>query len=101
MRIRTLALSLAMTLAAAAPLQAQQAPPIRVDDTVAPLFVPGPDAARLARFDAFVASVRPPQGDPKQVDELFDKFLSENLQYCENFPDTDGLFQPPITGNGG
>ena len=32
MRIRTLALSLAMTLAAAAPLQAQQAPPIRVDD---------------------------------------------------------------------
>ena len=58
MRIRTLALSLAMTLAAAAPLQAQQAPPIRVDDTVAPLFVPGPDAARLARFDAFVASVQ-------------------------------------------
>ena len=58
MRIRTLALSLAMTLAAAAPLQAQQAPPIRVDETVAPLFAPGPDAARLARFDAFVASVQ-------------------------------------------
>ena len=58
MRIRTLALSLAMTLAAAAPLQAQQAPPIRVDDTVAPLLAPGPDAARLARFDAFVASVQ-------------------------------------------
>ena len=58
MRIRTLALSLAMTLAAAAPLQAQQAPPIRVDDTAAPLVAPGPDAARLARFDAFVASVQ-------------------------------------------
>ena len=55
-----------------------------------------------SRFDAFVASVRPPQGNPKQVDELFDKFLSENLQYCENFPDTDGLFQPPPSpGNGG
>ena len=58
MRIRTLALSLAITLAAAAPLQAQQAPPIRVDDTAAPLLAPGPDAARLARFDAFVASVQ-------------------------------------------
>ena len=58
MRIRTLALSLAITLAAAAPLQAQQAPPIRVDDTAAPLVAPGPDAARLARFDAFVASVQ-------------------------------------------
>ncbi|WP_271680797.1 serine hydrolase [Thermomonas mangrovi] len=58
MRIRTLALSLAMTLAAAAPLQAQQAPPIRVDDTAASLVAPGPDAARLARFDAFVASVQ-------------------------------------------
>ena len=49
MRIRTLALSLAITLAAAAPLQAQQAPPIRVDDTAAPLLAPGPDAARLAQ----------------------------------------------------
>lgn len=58
MRIRTLALSLAMTLATAAPLQAQQAPPIRVDDTAAPLLAPGPDAARLARFDAFVAAVQ-------------------------------------------
>ena len=58
MRIRTLALSLAMTLAAAAPLQAQQAPPIRIDDTMAPLVWPGPDAERLAAFDALVASVQ-------------------------------------------
>ena len=55
-----------------------------------------------SRFDAFVARVRPSQGDPKQVDELFDRFLSENLQYCENFPDTDGLFRPPLNaGDGG
>lgn len=55
-----------------------------------------------SRFDAFVASVRPPLGAPKQIDELFDKFLSDNLQYCENFPDADGLFSPdPNAGTGG
>ena len=62
MRMRTLAIALGLTLAVGAPVQAQQAaatpPPIRIDDTMAPLAAPLPDAARLARFDAFVASVQ-------------------------------------------
>ena len=61
MRLRTLAAALAMTLAVAAPLQAQQAakpPPIRIDDTMAPLVWQGPDARQLAAFDAVVASVQ-------------------------------------------
>ncbi|GAB1408212.1 serine hydrolase [Thermomonas brevis] len=60
MRLRTLAAALALTLAVAAPLQAQQAttPPIRIDDTMAPLVWPGPDARQLAAFDAVVASVQ-------------------------------------------
>lgn len=58
MQMRTLAVVLAMTLAAAAPLQAQQAPPIRIDDSMAPLAAPLPDAARLAKFDAFVEAVQ-------------------------------------------
>ena len=58
MRLLPLAIALAVVLAGA-PAQAQQAPPpIRVDDTLAPLAAPLPDAARLARFDAFVAAVQ-------------------------------------------
>ena len=58
MRLLPLAIALAVVLAGA-PAQAQQAPPpIRVDDTLAPLTAPLPDAARLARFDAFVAAVQ-------------------------------------------
>ena len=61
MRITTLALAVGLTLAIAAPLQAQQAPtapPIRIDDTVASLPRPVPDAAQLREFDAFVDAVR-------------------------------------------
>ncbi|SHE73914.1 serine hydrolase [Thermomonas hydrothermalis] len=58
MRIAPLALALALTLSTATPVLAQQAPPIRVDDRVAPLAASLPDAARLARFDAFVAEVQ-------------------------------------------
>jgi len=58
MRITPLALMLALTLGAAAPTWAQQAPPIRIDDTSAPLSAQMPDAVRLARFDAFVTAVQ-------------------------------------------
>ncbi len=58
MRIAPLALALLLTLGAASPALAQQAPPIRVDDTATPLAAQLPDAARLARFDAFVADVQ-------------------------------------------
>ncbi|HRA03579.1 MAG TPA: serine hydrolase domain-containing protein, partial [Thermomonas sp.] len=60
--MRTLAIALGLTLAVGAPVQAQQAaatpPPIRIDDTMAPLAKPVPDAAQLAEFDAFVEGVR-------------------------------------------
>ena len=62
MRMRTLAIALGLTLAFGAPVQAQQAsaapPPIRIDDTMAPLASPMPDARQLAEFDAFVEAVR-------------------------------------------
>ena len=58
MRLRTLAAAVALTLVASLPLQAQQAPPIRVDDTSAPLAAAGPDAAQFAQFDALVAAVQ-------------------------------------------
>lgn len=63
MRIAPLAVALALTLATAAPLHAQQAErtvsrPFLIDDTRAPLPAPLPDAARLAQFDAFVADVQ-------------------------------------------
>jgi CubicO group peptidase (beta-lactamase class C family) len=58
MRMLPLVIALAVALAGA-PAQAQQSPPpIRIDDTRAPLVAPLPDAARLARFDAFVESVQ-------------------------------------------
>ena len=58
MRISTLALALALTLTPAISVQAQQAPPIRVDDSMAPLAAQLPDAQRLARFDAYVEAVQ-------------------------------------------
>ena len=63
MRIAPLAVALALTLAAAMPVSAQQAErtvskPFLIDDTRAPLSLQLPDAARLARFDAFVADVQ-------------------------------------------
>lgn len=61
MRLSTLAATLALALAVAAPLQARQAgqpPPIRIDDTRAPLAWQGPDARQLAAFDATVARVQ-------------------------------------------
>lgn len=58
MRIAPLALALLLTLGAVNPVLAQQAPPVRIDDTAAPLQMALPDAARLARFDAFVAAVQ-------------------------------------------
>ncbi len=61
MRIHTLAIALGLTLVVGLPAYAQQSArtlPIRIDDTMAPLPAPGPDAARLAQFDAFVASVQ-------------------------------------------
>ena len=58
MRLLTLAATVALTLAAALPAQAQQAPPIRIDDTMEPLAWPGPDAAQLRQFDALVAQVQ-------------------------------------------
>jgi len=57
MRIAPLALALLWTLGAASPVLAQQAPPVRIDDTATPLSAQVPDAARLARFDAYVAAV--------------------------------------------
>ena len=58
MRMLPLVIALAVALAGA-PAQAQQSPPpIRIDDTMAPLASPLPDAARLARFDVFVESVQ-------------------------------------------
>ena len=58
MRMLPPVIALAVALAGT-PAQAQQSPPpIRIDDTMAPLAAPLPDAARLARFDAFVASVQ-------------------------------------------
>lgn len=63
MRMLPLAIALATVLAAGAPLHAQQAEraaskPFLIDDTRAPLSMQLPDAARLARFDAFVADVQ-------------------------------------------
>lgn len=63
MRIAPLAVALALTLAAAAPVSAQQAEravsrPFLIDDTRAPLAAPLPDAARMARFDAYVEAVQ-------------------------------------------
>jgi CubicO group peptidase (beta-lactamase class C family) len=68
MRIAPLALALMFTLGAAAPTLAQQAPPARVDGSMVPLSAAQanqagsqaqlPDAARLARFDAYVAAVQ-------------------------------------------
>ena len=58
MRMLPIVVALAVALAGM-PVQAQQSPPpIRIDDTMAPLAAPLPDAARLARFDAFVESVQ-------------------------------------------
>lgn len=58
MRMLPLVIALAVALAGA-PVQAQPSPPpIRIDDTTSPMAAPLPDAARLARFDAFVASVQ-------------------------------------------
>ena len=59
MRLLPIVVALA-TAFAGMPVQAQQAapPPIRIDDTMAPLSAPLPDAARLARFDAFVEKVQ-------------------------------------------
>ena len=60
MRMLPLAIALA-TVLAGAPVHAQQAPaapPVRVDDTMAPLSASLPDAQRLARFDAFVEAVQ-------------------------------------------
>ncbi|MFN3311705.1 MAG: serine hydrolase [Thermomonas sp.] len=63
MRIAPLAVALALTLAAASPLHAQQAErvvskPFLIDDTRPQPSAPLPDAARLARFDAFVEAVQ-------------------------------------------
>ena len=58
MRLLPIVVVLAVALAGA-PVQAQQSPPpIRIDDTMVPLAAPLPDAARMARFDAFVAAVQ-------------------------------------------
>ncbi|WP_240126692.1 serine hydrolase [Thermomonas alba] len=63
MRIAPLAVALALTLALASPLHAQQAErtvskPFLIDDTRLQPSAPLPDAARLARFDAFVEAVQ-------------------------------------------
>ncbi|WP_449446213.1 serine hydrolase [Thermomonas brevis] len=58
MRYRTLVVALALTLGTAAPVLAQQAPAAGVDAAPAALSAQLPDAARLARFDAFVADVQ-------------------------------------------
>lgn len=58
MRLLPIVVALAVALAGA-PVQAQQSPPpIRIDDTMVPLAAPLPDAARMARFDAFAAAVQ-------------------------------------------
>lgn len=54
------------------------------------------------RFDAFVAKVRAPHGRRvESMDELFDEFLRENLQYAEGFPSASGLFNPRSTAEEG
>ena len=46
------------------------------------------------RFDAFVATVRPSQGEPASgLDALFDAFLRENQQIAHDFPNPGGLFR--------
>jgi hypothetical protein len=50
------------------------------------------------RFDEFVATVRTPTGRRvDHMDDLFDQFLRENLQYGRNFPTPAGTFEE---GNG-
>lgn len=45
------------------------------------------------RFDAFVARVRSPSGPlVRSMDELFDEFLRDNLQYGVNFPAPGGTY---------
>ena len=47
------------------------------------------------RFDAFVATVRSPQGSRvTNVDSLFDAFLRENQQIARDFPTPGGLYRP-------
>ncbi len=60
MRISTLALAVALTLAVTSPLQAQQAsaPPVGIGESMAPSPAGMPDAAQLREFDAYVDAVR-------------------------------------------
>lgn len=46
-----------------------------------------------ARFDAFVASVRPATGDrPQNLEDLFDRFLLDTRQYATGFPAAGGVY---------
>ena len=60
MRTTCLSFALAFSIAALAPMpsSAQQSPPVRINDSMAPLSAQLPDAARLAQFDAYVARVQ-------------------------------------------
>jgi len=60
MRTTCLSFALALSIAALAPMpsSAQQSPPVRINDSMAPLSAQLPDAARLAQFDAYVARVQ-------------------------------------------
>lgn len=47
------------------------------------------------RFDAFVASVRTPEGRRvERMDELFDAFLRSNAQHAVDFPSAGGSYLP-------
>ena len=51
-------------------------------------------AAFKHNFDLFVARVRgSPDGAPGCLDELFDEFLRDNLQFAEGFPAPSGVFR--------
>ena len=50
-------------------------------------------AAFKHNFDLFVARVRGPDGAPGCLDELFDEFLRDNLQFADGFPAPSGVFR--------
>jgi hypothetical protein len=50
-------------------------------------------AAFKRNFDQFVARVRSPERPPHCLDDLFDEFLRENLQFADGFPASSGVFR--------
>lgn len=52
------------------------------------------------RFDAFVARVRPPEGQrPERLEELFEQFLLENRHHPSDFPSPGGSYAKTNTAD--